>query len=152
MHRFVALLVVVLAVLAPVAVSTQASRAADEKQILANERAVHDAFAKGNAKAFLAQLAPDAFAIDPMMGVVKAADFVNVFKDIKLESWTMDQSRVAFASNDVAIHTFRWTGKGTMMGQPFPSPVLSTTVWVKQGGKWLAYFHQETAAVTPPGK
>jgi len=150
MRRPVTLLVVMLAVLAPAAVFTQTSRAADEKQILANERAVHEAFAKGDAKGFLAQLAPNAFALDPMMGVMKAADFVNMFKDIKVESWNIDQSRIDFASNDVAIHTFRWTGKGTMMGQPFPSPVLSTTVWVKQGGKWLAYFHQETLVMAPP--
>lgn len=152
MRRPVTSLVAVLAVLAPAAIFAQASRAADEKQILANEHAVHQAFAKGDATTFLAHLAPDAFAVDPAMGVMKAADFVSFFKDIKLESWTIDQSRVDFASNDVAVHTFRWTGKGTFMGQPFPSPVLSSTVWVKKGGKWLAYFHQETLAVTPPGK
>ena len=152
MRRLITPIVVVLAVLAPAVVSTQTARASDEKQILANERAVHDAFAKGNVQAFLAQLAPNAFALDPMMGVMKAADFANVFKDLKMETWSIDQSRIDFASNDVAIHTFRWTGKGTMMGQPLPSPVLSTTVWVKQGGKWLAYFHQETLVVAPPGK
>ena len=151
MRRLLASLVVV-ALVAPAAVSGQAGREADQKQILANERAVHNAFAKNDAKAFLAQLAPNAFALDPMMGVMKAADFVNVFKDIKIESWSIDQSRIDFASTDVAIHTFRWTGKGTMMGQPFPSPVLSTTVWVRQGGKWLAYFHQETPVVAPPAK
>jgi hypothetical protein len=38
------------------------------------------------------------------------------------------------------------------MGQPAASPTLASTVWVKEGNKWLAAFHQETPVMAPPQK
>ena len=149
MRRLITLTTLV--VMAAPAVFAQANRAADEKQIIANERKAHEAMAKGDAAAFLAILAPGAIAVDPMMGVAKAADFAGMFKDIKLQNWNIDESSIHWLNADAAVHTFRWSGKGTAMGQPFPSPMRSTTVWVRQGGKWLAAFHQETQ-MTPPVK
>jgi uncharacterized protein (TIGR02246 family) len=148
MRRFLTLTALV--VLAAPAVLAQANRAADEKQIIANERRAHEAIAKGDAAAFLALLAPDAIAVDPMMGVAKAADFAAMFKDMKIQNWNIDESRVHWLNADAAIHTFRWTGKGVAMGQTFSTPMRSTTVWVRQGGKWLAAFHQETEITPPP--
>ena len=54
------------------------------------------------------------------------------------------------ADDKTALVLYKWTGAGTMMGQPVPSPTYASTVWTKKGGKWVAIFHQETTAATPP--
>lgn len=127
-----------------------ADRAALDKAILANERKVNEAFAKNDAAGFQAMLTPDAFALDPMVGLAKASDFVAMMKDMKVESWNIDQSKVYWVDSNTAIHTYRWTGKGTWKGEAIPSPTWASTVWVNRGGKWLALFHQETPAMPPP--
>ncbi len=129
-----------------------ADRAAIEKQIVAMERAINDGFAKGDVKATMANIAKDGVSIDPM-GVTKAADFEKMIKDVKVQSWNIDQSQFLWVTPQTVVHLYRWTGKGTMMGQAFPSPTWSSTVWASRDGKWIAVFHQETAAApAPPAK
>jgi hypothetical protein len=127
-------------------------RAAAEKQIIANERAVLDAFAKADAPGFKRHLSPDAFGIDPMMGMVKVADWEKSLKDVKVENWDIDTTQVHWIGDDAAILTYRWTGKGTFQGQPIPSPAWASTVWVHRDGAWRALFHQESVAVPAPAK
>jgi len=150
MRKFLTL--TALMVVAAPGIFAQANRAADEKQIIANERRVYEAIAKGDAAAFLAFLAPEAITVEPMIGVAKAADFAAMLKDMKIQNWNIDESKVHWLNADAAVHTFRWTGKGIAMGQAFSSPMRSTTVWVRQGGTWLAAFHQETEITPPPAK
>jgi hypothetical protein len=57
---------------------------------------------------------------------------------------------VLWVDDNTAVHYYRWTGKGTYMGQPVPSPVYASSVWTNRGGKWIAVYHQETAAMPPP--
>lgn len=136
---------------ASLSVAQEANRAAIEKQIIANERAINDAFAKGDTKTFSSMVAPEGFGIDPG-GVMKLADYVKMISQVKIDTWNMDNMQVTWLSPDVALHTYRWTGKGTFAGQPIPSPTYASTIWVNKGGKWLPVFHQETAAGPPPSK
>lgn len=125
-----------------------------EKTIIANERAVNDAVAKGNLAAFKEHVAAGGSTIDPMMGYMTVAAFVKDFeamtKDMKVASWDITESKFQWADANTAVHVYKWTGKGTMQGQPMPSPVLCSTVWTKKDGKWTAVFHQETLVATPP--
>jgi hypothetical protein len=125
-----------------------------EKTIIANERAISAAFAKGNLAAFKEHVAMDGFAIDPMMGPMSVAEFVKQFdamaKDMKIESWDIADSKLQWVDANTAVHYYKWTGKGTMQGQPIPSPTWCSTVWTKKNGKWTATFHQETLVVPAP--
>ena len=94
-------------------------------------------------------IAPGALSADPG-GILPAAEFEKVIPQIKVTDSKIEDARVTWAGDDAAIVTYKWTGKGTMMGQPVPSPTYSTTVWSKKGKKWLAVFHQETVAVAHP--
>jgi hypothetical protein len=143
----VAVLLVVAA--SAVAVFAQTDRAAVEKQIIAGERKINEAFAKGDVAGFQALVASDGYSVDAM-GRMKASEFPKVIKDMKIASWDIDQSQILWVNNDVAIHTYRWTGKGTFQGQPFPSPAWASTVWMKKDGKWIAFFHQESPAMEMP--
>ena len=50
-----------------------------EKTIIANERAVNDAFAKGDPAAFKALVAADGWAVDSVMGRAPVADMLKDF-------------------------------------------------------------------------
>lgn len=127
------------------------NRAAIEKQIVTMENAVNDAFAKNDVKGFRAHVADDAWGIDPT-GVMSVADYVKMMGGVKIKSWKIDNSRFAWVNNDTVVHIYRWSGEGTMMGEAFPSPTHASTVWTNRGGRWLAVFHQETAAAPPQKK
>lgn len=130
----------------------RAQDAQAEKTIIANERAATDAFTKGNVTAFSAVVAADGWAVDSVMGRSPVADLVKDFaaatKELKLTSWDITESRIQWADANTAVHSYKWSGKGTDHGKPVVSPVWASTVWTKKSGKWIAIFHQESAA--PP--
>lgn len=127
-----------------------------EKTIIANERAVNEAVAKGNVATFKMHVAADGWSIDPMMGRAPVSDFIKEFdamaKDMKLASWDITESKVQWVDANTAIHSYKWTGSGTYKGQPIPSPVWASTVWSNKAGKWTAVFHQESGGMPMPGK
>lgn len=126
-----------------------ANRAALEKQLLANERAVNTAFATNDTKTFTSMVSPEGIGVDGG-GVMKVADFMKMMGEVKVESWDMTDGRVTWLSPDVALVTYRWTGKGTFQGMALPSPTYASTIWANKGGKWMAVFHQESVAMPPP--
>jgi hypothetical protein len=134
----------------------RAQDAEAEKTIIGNERTATDAFYKGNVAAFTGVVATDGWGIDSMMGRAPVADLVKDFaaatKDVKVSSWDITESKFQWPNATTAIHTYKWTGKGTDHGQPIPSPIWASTVWTKKDGKWMAIFHQETAAPPPSAK
>jgi hypothetical protein len=142
-------LLVVLAVAFLVPNVATAQNAALAKQIEANERAVQDAVAKGDAAAFNKLVAADGMSLEGS-GPMPVSEFVKMLPQVKVASWAIDQVKVTPINDTTAVITYRWTGKGTMMGQAFPSPVFASTVWANKAGKWMAVFHQETIATPPP--
>ena len=127
-----------------------------EKTIIANERAVNEAFAKGNAAGFKALVAADGWAVDTVMGRAPVSDLIKDFaaitKELKLSAWDLSDSKVVWADATTAIHSYKWTGTGTDHGQPVLSPVWASTVWSRKDGKWTAIFHQESPAPAAPAK
>ena len=143
-------LIVAVVALVPSFAAAQTDTAGATKQIQAMEQAINAAIQKGDATAFKANIADDAITMDGN-GAMPIAEFLKVFGQFKVTSFAIDQSKVTFLNDTTAIHTYRWTGKGSMMGQAMSSPTWSSTTWVKRGGKWVAVFHQETiATATPP--
>ena len=128
-------------------------KAAIEKQLIANERAINEAVAKNDMKTFNSFVDAQGYGIDPT-GIMKVADIGPMFAQLKIASWNLDQSKVMWVDNNTAVHMYRWTGKGTFNNQPVPSPTWASTVWANRGGKWVAVFHQETNAMEmpPPAK
>jgi hypothetical protein len=135
--------------------AVRAQDAAAEKAIIANERAINDAVAKGNLAGFTQYVATDGWAIDPASGRGPIADFVKGFdamvKDTKMSSWDISDDKVQWVDANTAVHTYKWTGNGTYKGQRIPSPTWASTVWTKKSGKWTAVFHHESLE-TPPAQ
>jgi len=119
-------------------------KAALEKTLIANERKINEAVAKGDKAGFEALIAPGAVSVDKG-GFMPVAEFIKAFDQIKIASWKIDNPQVQWIDANNAIVNYTWTGAGTFMKQPVDSPTLSSTLWTKKGTKWLATFHAEVA-------
>ena len=82
----------------------------------------------------------------------KAADFAKTLDQVKITTWHIMDTKVVWVDDKTAVVTYMWMGAGTYMKQPVPGMVYASTVWTERNGKWLAVFHQETAAAPPPKK
>jgi len=132
------------------AASPGKDKSADEKAIIAAEQKVIEAVAAGDAVAFKALVKSDGFGIDGN-GPMANSEFTKNIKQAKIEpGWKISDPKVLWIASNTAVLYYKWTGKGSFMGQPSPPVVFSSTVWHKNGDKWVAMFHQESAAA--PGK
>lgn len=141
------LLVLAVVVVAPSVASAQSKTEAATKQIEAMERAINAAIQKGDVTAFKANIADDAVTVDGG-GPSTVAEFMKMFGQVKLAKFSIDKAKVQFLNDTTAVITYLFTGDGSMMGQPMPSPTWASTVYVNRAGKWQAVFHQES--LVPP--
>jgi hypothetical protein len=132
--RVLTTLVAITATATVIGARAGADRAATEKQLIANERAINGAFAKGDVKTFYSMIDRTGVGIDNM-GVTKIADLEQIIPTAKIANWTIDDMHVVWVNADTAILYYKWSGGGTVMGQPVPSPVYSSSVWTKRAGK-----------------
>jgi len=121
------------------------ARAAAEKTLIANEHAINEAVSKGDKAALLALVAPEGLAANSN-GFIPARLFVEAIPQIKITKWEIANPQVIWIDPASAIVTYTFVGEGTFQGKPLPPKAISSTVWTKKNGKWLAMFHQETAA------
>jgi hypothetical protein len=148
-----ALIVVALGPAARLFAQAPADHAAIEKTLVANEQKVIEAFAKKDVATLKTVIADDAVGVD--MGGVNPV--VEMYKqmptmDMKVTEQHMSDFKYLWVNATTVVLSYTWTGKGTMMGQPLPSPTYASTVYTKRGANWMAVFHQETAAMPAPKK
>ena len=150
MKRSIWLLTVMLFGLVPIS-AAQENRlkpdAATDATFIANERALHDAVAKADKAAFLALVVADGVWTTPT-GFVPMNLLANGLDAFQLRKWDIVNPRVTRLDEDSAILLYAWTVTGTFGDQPLPSTMLSSTVWVRRNGKWLAVHHQGTELKT----
>ena len=116
-----------------------------DKALIANEKKINEAVAKGDKASFSALVSPTSISADAN-GFAKGSDMAAMLEHAKIESWAVSDEKVTWIDPNTAIVTYKWTGAGTFMGQPLPPVTYASTVWTKKGDKWVAVFHQESAA------
>jgi hypothetical protein len=116
-----------------------------DKALIANEKKINEAFAKGDKATFAALVSPTSISADAN-GFMKSSDMAAILDQAKITSWAISDEKVTWIDPNTAIVTYKWTGAGTVMGQPIPPVTYASTVWAKKGDKWVAVFHQESAA------
>ena len=137
---------------APAPAPASMDKAAIEKAIIANENKVNDAIIKGDVAGFSALVATDGWSVDGS-GVMSVAEFVKNFSQIKLEpGWKITDTKVLWIDDNSVVLSYKWTGKGTFQGQPFPPLTYASTVWTRRAGKWTAVFHMEVPVAPMPPK
>jgi hypothetical protein len=129
----------------------QASKAAAEKTIIANENKVNDAVAKHDLKTFNELVSADAVSGDDG-GFMKVSEFTKSIDQLKVSTWHIMNTQVMWIDDKSAILTYTWMGKGTYMNQPIPETTYASSVWTERNGKWVVVYHQETPARPPAAK
>ncbi len=129
------------------------SHAADEKAVMANENRILDLFPKKDIATLKTLIADDALGVD-MTGAMPVSEIFKQFPtmDMKITTQKTSDFKFLWVDANTVVVSYTWTGSGTTMGQPVPSPTYSSTVWTKRAGKWMAVFHQETVAAPPAKK
>jgi hypothetical protein len=131
------------------AVSLQAqSKDAVEKALQTKEQAGWQAWKDNNPKAFNDILPDNAVNIaGGMMDTGKS----NIIKDMASDncavaSFSLSDFAYMWLDKDTVLMTYKASQDGTCGGKKIAPKVLASSIWQKQGGKWVSPFHQETVA------
>jgi hypothetical protein len=111
--------------------------------LIADERALHDAVAKADRSAFLLLAAPEGAWTTPQ-GFVPMHLLADGLSEFHLSKSEIVNPRVTQLNDDAAVLLSVWTVTGTFGNQPLPATMLSSTVWAKRNGRWMAVHHQDT--------
>jgi hypothetical protein len=114
-----------------------------DEMLIANERALHNAVAKADKAAFLSLVATEG-AWTTQQGFVPMNLLADGLTGFHLSKSDVVNPRVTQLSDDSALLLYAWTVTGRFGDQPLPPTMLSSTVWAKRNGKWLAVHHQDT--------
>ena len=143
MRKMIGTLAAIALVLAVAYGQEKRGATADDKLLIANERALLDAVAKADKASYQALIVPEG-VWTMKSGFVPMSLVADGLDSFQLAKWDIVNPRVVWLSDDSALLTYAWTGTGTFGGQPLTPTTLASTIWVKRGGKWLAVHHQET--------
>lgn len=141
------LLALCVAALLTMAASTaRADDATTADAVKAVFNALNDAFARNDSDAVKLKMTADHVAVTAYYGaplsvaeqIASLPDFAN-FNETPLSKVT-----VTPLGSDAAAITFTAKDEGTFKGQPLPSPVYVTALYVRHNGQWLEKFYQTT--------
>jgi hypothetical protein len=93
-----------------------------------------DAFRKHYADNFLAVHSD---------GVTDVNQQVEGVRNLDLKDYSLSDTKVVFPNTGTAILTYKVTVQGSYQGQDITGGYYASSVWIKQGGKWLAILHTE---------
>ncbi len=65
---------------------------------------------------------------------------------VDLKTYALTDTKVVFPNTVTAVLTYKVTVQGSFQGQDISGTYYASSVWVKQGGKWLAVLHTEAKA------
>jgi ketosteroid isomerase-like protein len=94
---------------------------------------------------------PDYMFVNPAGKVWNRAQYFELIRSgtLKVESYTQDEEIIRLYGN-TAVVIYRSAPKGTFKGQELTSQRRVTTVFIKQGDRWLATGRQSTPIVEMP--
>jgi hypothetical protein len=116
---------------------------ATDDTLIADEQALHSALVKADKSAFLSLVVPDGAWTTPR-GLVPMNLLADGLSEFHLTRSEVVNPRVTQLSDDAALLRSFWKVNGTFGDQPMPAAMMSSTVWVKRHGTWLAIHHQDT--------
>jgi len=113
-----------------------------DQMLIDNSRATWEAYKSRNVAAMRA-LTAEEYAAYTQAGPTNLQQDIDTIAKLTIESFTIDEPKVTWATKDVAILRYKCDLKGSFDGKPF-KPVYATEVWVNRGGKWRIVSYQET--------
>ena len=125
---------------------TGTSTTTADAALIANERALLDAVAKGDKAAYLSLVLPEG-AWGNSQGFIPLSLLAGGLESFRLTKWDIVNPHVTWLDKDSAVVVYTLEGSGTFQNQPLPQFTLTSTAWTRRNGKWLAAHHQETGLV-----
>lgn len=122
-----------------------AAQKAGQPDFQAMEKGAWDAFGKGDAKYFESFLDSD-FTMFNGSTMANRADSIKgiATKPCTVKSYSFNNFKVSMIDPNTALVTYMVTQDVTCGTQAAPAKVAASTVYVKRGGKWMGYYHQES--------
>jgi len=122
------------------------SKAQIQKNLVATEKKLWEAWKNKDPKPFKAWIAADSVGIGDQGTQGKA----DLLKDIAaggcdIKSFDLSEFKLTMIDSNVALLTYKGVADGTCAGTPLPT-VWASSTYVRRGGRWLAIQHQETPA------
>ena len=119
---------------------------ATEKLLIANERTLYGAVAKGDKTSFQSLVAPEGVWTTPY-GFVPMGLLADGLEQFQVPKWGIENPRVLWSDENSALLLYARTGGGQFGDQSFAPVTLASTLWTKRNGKWVAVHHLETDLV-----
>jgi hypothetical protein len=141
-HLPLAALLLMLAAAGPAA----AQDATPYAPVVAQERAVLDAFIKNDTAAFNRALGSDFVYVDVRGPIRWVRSNSAAIMECKTTQLSIDNPQTSRVGDDLVVLTYTSSGDETCGGQKTPSPVHAMSVWQNRGGHWVAVAHSETPA------
>src|SRR5436190_11378412 len=124
--------------------------------LLALDKQANDAYFKGDAKYFETFLS-DKYGSSEGGKHHAKADTLKFIAGVKcdMKTWSIDEPQMSTIDADTAVLTYKGTYDGTCndgaggKSTKIPSPMRAATVFVRNGDKWQAAWHNETAIMEP---
>lgn len=108
--------------------------------------ALNKAFETGNADELRRLMSEDHLAVTPYYGGQRSRDEqIKTLPQLKLTKYAPDNLKVTLVSKDVALVTYNLMMEGTYKERPMMPRNMASALWVKQDGKWIERYYQETA-------
>ena len=116
------------------------------KDTLANETKVWDTFVgtRPNLEAFRRLVAPGYLCIEATGVLMTTEENIAQLQGMTFSSYKIQDPQVRKLSSKSALIVARVKFEGTVDNHPMSGETLTSTVWVKEGGKWLVQLHTET--------
>ena len=121
------------------------SRRSPDKVLIDRETALWEIVKKRQVEAFRTYYA-DNYSGVSSDGVRDINQEVEGVRIVDLQDYSLADTKVVFPSKSTAILTYKVTVRGSYQGQDISGAYYASSVWVNQGGKWLAVLHTEAKA------
>jgi len=79
-------------------------------------------------------------------GVKDINQEVEGVRNVDLKDYSLTETKVVFPNKGTAVLTYKVTVHGSFKGEDISGVYYASSVWVNQGGKWLAILHTEAKA------
>jgi hypothetical protein len=114
------------------------------KQLSANETKLWEAWKNKDAKPFRTYLSADSVMVGGG-GIQNKADAIKEITSMgcDVKSYTLSDWKLSMIDAEAALITYKGVAVGTCGGQAIPA-TWASSIWIKRGGRWQAFSHQET--------
>lgn len=117
-----------------------------QSTIIANETGIWKLFSaeKPDIASFKKLAAPGYLCVESNGQLLTLDQNLEELQKLTFSSFDLQDPHVISVGPQSAVIVARVLTKGTYMGHPFASEVISSTVWVREKGEWLIKSHAET--------